>query len=241
MAELTLPTQLVVIDDASEEGETLVWVVEQFEDRTGCPSVYARTETSNGNCCVPRNLGLALCSEPMVAFACPEMYFLTDVVARLQHAPPDELTLAGAIYYGVSDDDRQRPFDLERSGDGKANAPYIAATARENLIKIGGWDERFTGWGTDDLDLMARLDEIGVHRAWDMEAVALHQFHGDGGGPEEKGRQAKANSVILDRKPFTHGAAFHVCSEECLVGRGVKIVRDPEFFTPQNAASLAKG
>lgn len=209
---LTLPAQLVVVDDASSEEGALREVVAAFERDTGVPSHCIRNEESNGNCAAPRNLGLRACVEPRVVFACPECYFLSDVLAELGNA--QGLAMVGTVYYGETDDDLARIEELELSGEGKANAPYAAIVDREALLAIGGWDENFVGWGGEDIDLILRLEQIGVERAW-CDAKLLHQFHGDGGGVEKKMADANINSAYLYRKTCTHGLPKHVCTQVC--------------------------
>lgn len=43
--------------------------------------------------------------------------------------------------------------------------------------ELGGMDERFTGYGGEETDLAARLDEAGVPVWWTANARAYHQHH----------------------------------------------------------------
>jgi hypothetical protein len=48
---------------------------------------------------------------------------------------------------------------------------------KKELMKVGGWDERFRFWGNDDNDLMYRLGLNGCHTKSDDDMVAIHQWH----------------------------------------------------------------
>jgi len=49
---------------------------------------------------------------------------------------------------------------------------------REDLVRVNGFDEAFTGWGPEDKELCARLDNAGVRRQTLMfGGVAFHLHH----------------------------------------------------------------
>ncbi|GAB3234470.1 glycosyltransferase [Glycomyces halotolerans] len=48
---------------------------------------------------------------------------------------------------------------------------------REAVAKTGGFDETYTGWGVEDIDLAYRLHRLGVRFAVSPEAVNYHQIH----------------------------------------------------------------
>jgi len=51
------------------------------------------------------------------------------------------------------------------------------AVPREAVVKIGGFDETFTGWGLEDTDLSYRLHRLGLRFSVDAAAVNHHQVH----------------------------------------------------------------
>jgi len=66
---------------------------------------------------------------------------------------------------------------------------------REDLNKVNGWDERYTGWGREDSDLIVRLLRAGVHRRDALfSAVVFHLYH------KEKGKdEASKNDSLLEQ------------------------------------------
>jgi len=52
-----------------------------------------------------------------------------------------------------------------------------ASASREAIEQAGGFDENFTGWGLEDIELGFRLHKRGVRFAYDPVAVNYHQTH----------------------------------------------------------------
>ncbi len=60
------------------------------------------------------------------------------------------------------------------SATGNLSAP------RASVGEVGGFDEGFTGWGLEDLDLCYRLEERGARTVVSREATNFHQAHASG-------------------------------------------------------------
>ena len=50
---------------------------------------------------------------------------------------------------------------------------------------LGGFDERFTGYGGEDTDFAERARLAGLPVWWTGDATAFHQDHGGGGLPTQ--------------------------------------------------------
>lgn len=50
------------------------------------------------------------------------------------------------------------------------------AVLKQNFLEIGGYDERFFGWGGEDNDLNNRLKNIGLEQQY-LNSIGLHQYH----------------------------------------------------------------
>ena len=49
---------------------------------------------------------------------------------------------------------------------------------REDFLRVNGYDERMTGWGLEDTDLIVRLRHAGVQpRALKMGGIVFHLWH----------------------------------------------------------------
>lgn len=65
---------------------------------------------------------------------------------------------------------RKQLIDGERFGV----VPYFN---RHRLLKIGGWDEKFVGWGGEDQDIIERYLQAGYHLCRCPQLVYLHLPH----------------------------------------------------------------
>ncbi len=72
---------------------------------------------------------------------------------------------------------------------------------RRPLIQLGGFDERMTGWGQMDLDMMERLKVLGYAVHWGMELKLIHQYH----RPQSDQRETVIRNIALSRKAAADG------------------------------------
>lgn len=72
----------------------------------------------------------------------------------------------------------EHPFYLMQRLVEKQKYGVIPFLSRKRLVEIGGWDERFVGWGAEDQEILDRYvtDEMLFMRS--EEFVYLHQHHG---------------------------------------------------------------
>lgn len=182
MTELTLPDEILVVDDGGEDGCDNT--VSQFADRL--PIRYLYTHNPGlAMCSHARNVGIKNTDADLVITSEPEMYFLTDVVKQLIEGYPvnHNVVSAGTIYHA------QQPDTLDTAQckliEGWT-APYVGLYPRQALLDIGGWDENFPyPWGFDDIDLLTRL-RVAKHINQDIDKSikALHQWHRNPGRDE---------------------------------------------------------
>jgi len=59
------------------------------------------------------------------------------------------------------------------------------AIARRHFESLGGFDERFVGYGAEDTDFAHRAGALGLRVAWTGNGTAYHQHHGRKGLPLE--------------------------------------------------------
>jgi glycosyltransferase involved in cell wall biosynthesis len=75
-----------------------------------------------------------------------------------------------------------------------------ASVAREGLLRAGGYDVEYEGWGVDDVDLTYRLMREGVPLWIDAAPVVYHQEH-----PRDAARQAEQERRNLRVFARRHG------------------------------------
>ncbi len=75
------------------------------------------------------------------------------------------------------------------------------ASARENWFKVRGFDERMTGYGYEDGDLVIRMARAGVPQYWMPTNVKIyHQYH-----PESTGEETYVN-MLKSKLNFSYKA-----------------------------------
>jgi N-terminal domain of galactosyltransferase len=78
---------------------------------------------------------------------------------------------------------------------------------REDLLKVGGWNERLIGYGWDDEDLYNRLSQLGLHRMPMHYPDLFHIDHGNdlrqGEGKESLSDSTARNIRSSAESPWT--------------------------------------
>ena len=69
------------------------------------------------------------------------------------------------------------PGELLRDDQHELAWTTSLAMNRETFYRIGGFDERFVGYGAEDTDFGVRAREAGLGVWWTGDAVAYHQHH----------------------------------------------------------------
>jgi len=112
----------------------------------------------------------------------------------------------------VFDDSREdRPLFARWAREGVPNPfPWIdftggnASAPREDLLRVGGWDAGFSGWGLgawglEDQELALRLHRAGLPFHYEPRAVALRQFHPS--APPSRAERVRGLCYFVTRHP----------------------------------------
>jgi glycosyltransferase involved in cell wall biosynthesis len=80
---------------------------------------------------------------------------------------------------------------------------------RKEIIKIGGFDESFTGWGYEDSDLAVRAINSGsLVKRGDYLATVLHLWHSEMPRDEASSNKEKLNSTISSNRTTSISSPF---------------------------------
>ena len=190
--------EVIVCDDGGAD-ET-----EQTTDewrRRGVDVRYHRVRQASSprNNAAARNVGLALARYPIVLNTDSDSVFVSDVLDVMQRVlSGDEFCSCGS--YRTLTRDATRELDAICRDRLLSKDDYLQRVAgrsnqvrspdevhalhgafvcwRDHLIEIGGYDERFTEWGWEDLDILTRLERgRGLRRRFVEEAAVVHLWH----------------------------------------------------------------
>lgn len=186
--------ELIVVDDASKEEERLEDLVEQFPFMR-----IIRVEPKDKwyyNSAMPFNIGIAQAKGNIIVLQNPECLHLYDVLSYIVEKVNNKNYVSISTY--SIDEITTRYFTLSRVGveyylqrsvkdyTGWYNHSiyrpghfhFCAAMTKENMQKLGGFDERYAmGIGYDDNDLIDRIDRLGLNKIIADEVSVIHQWH----------------------------------------------------------------
>lgn len=179
LVQLTPPTEVLVIDDGGTDNTREV--CDRHMVHLGAPagSLPIRYIHNNNpgdtNCCLARNIGIREARAEWIVTSEPEVYFLSDVFARLEKWEDTNDVVSPAVCFhgrvGQSIPDPGR-CDVVAPGF------YLNLWRKTWLEEVHGWDEEMPGpWGWDDIDLFTRLRTRGHDRIEDPGLAILHQWH----------------------------------------------------------------
>ena len=116
-------------------------------------------------------------------YAEPE-FFIEGPLSHVQEQFIDGFTnrFLGVLYYVFTGKISARKNALRIpfiSSTGKADVKGCNFSCwREDFIRVNGFDERYTGWGLEDLDLVARFINAGlIEKALKFKAITYHLDH----------------------------------------------------------------
>ncbi len=171
--------EIVVADDSVEEGEKEKMKA-VLASVPVVPYKYVDMKNTKYRSGVfAKNVALRSCSNFLVIINDPEVMHITPNIKiireRFDSGDRRVFLVPGTMYFSNAGQSLS-DFQGMRTTD-HSMAPFIGGIPREELMAIGGWDERFVFWGNDDNDLMYRLGLNGVRHVVDDSMQALHQWH----------------------------------------------------------------
>ncbi len=184
----TLPAdqyELIIADSRSTDGtaEYLALLAEGAGGRIRhIPGLYAGRASA-------RNAGIAAARAPLILFTDADIIASPDLLARHlagHEAAADrrvaivgcELQVTSLEDYRMQRDAPETRRPLHPASRTKLSWLYFltgnASARRDDLLAVGGFDEDFTGYGHEDLELGYRLSKAGVELRYDAGAINYH-------------------------------------------------------------------
>ena len=174
--------EVVVADSNSTDGTTpyLAGVAAEYPRVRHLPGPYTGRAMA-------RNAGIEAACGAIVLFTDADIIAAPDLLARhlARHAERDDIAVVGLELQvsSLADYERLRAFPGERRPlhpDSRKKLSWLyfltgnASVRKRDLDRVGRFDESFTGYGHEDLELGYRLEDAGVTIVYEPRAVDYH-------------------------------------------------------------------
>jgi glycosyltransferase involved in cell wall biosynthesis len=174
--------EIVVADSQSNDGTAayLAEVAREYPRVRHLPGPYTGRAMA-------RNAGIAAARGAVIMFTDADIIASSDLLSRhlAHHARRDDVAVVGKELQvsSFADYERLRDRPLERRPlhpDSRKKLSWLyfltgnASVRRVHLDRVGRFDETFTGYGHEDLELGYRLQKAGLTIAYEPNAVDYH-------------------------------------------------------------------
>jgi glycosyltransferase involved in cell wall biosynthesis len=192
--------EVIVVDDGNDDGETFRAVRE-----AGARYIPTGRGEFEGwrNPAIACNVGFQEARGDVIVYQCGDIRFTNPQNLENLVFPVFQQTTSGARVVTMSPCKRLKQdgsFDRWHLHATHARQPLLGTGSafEASLVReLGGFDERFTGWGYEDFDLMWRMERSGAKLMILSEEFVLteHPWH----EPAPRSRDLKESSELFER------------------------------------------
>jgi glycosyltransferase involved in cell wall biosynthesis len=185
--------EIIIVEDFCDPDQYLTDIQQEFAN---LPIRIIRMQdllTTKNYCnpCIPYNIGLRASRGDKILIQNPECAHQGDVLAHIEQTLTNEMYLTYHCYAATKAETRvlQSGEPMPMFTDKKSRwynhvteRPYAyhfaGAMTRTNLCKLNGFDERFAnGHDMDDVDLVYRINKLGLRLEFVADPWVVHQYH----------------------------------------------------------------
>lgn len=174
--------ELLVCDSSSTDGtpEYLARIAHEHSNVRHLPGSYSGRAAA-------RNAGIAAARGEIVLFNDSDILASPDLLSQhlRRHRERNGIAVVGweVQVKNLADYERKRECPQERGRlhpPGRKRLSWLyfltgnASVRRDDLLRVGGFDETFTGYGHEDLELGYRLHKAGLEIVYEPRAVNYH-------------------------------------------------------------------
>lgn len=219
----TKPDELVLVNDGKRDGtENIFNEWRKREPNVNFIYKYSGNSEYRGPT-FAHNWGAKIASGEIIAFTDPEIMFVTDAIGILKQAleeDPNRHVGVGTLYrvrMGVrlSSGELANPVQITQRPDvvtwehGHVSKDteitkfenvmgyYFGGCTKELYLRMGGKDERFVGFGAEDIEFFGRLSRNGIFHVIHPDIVAVHLYH-EGADPRAMELAEKNFEMMLE-------------------------------------------
>jgi glycosyltransferase involved in cell wall biosynthesis len=240
--------EIVVADSNSGDGtaEYLAGVAAEYPRVRHLPGPYTGRAMA-------RNAGVAAARGAVVMFTDADIIASSDLLSRhlAHHERRDDVAVVGKELQvsSFAEYERLRDRPAERRPlhpDSRKRLSWLyfltgnASVRRRNLDRVGGFDEDFTGYGHEDLELGYRLQKAGLTIVYEPNAVDYHWHPVPYAEQKGKMELAGRSTVRFYRKHPSFGVAARLGMTPLSRALGGALRRQPALLRTLERAGEAK-
>lgn len=193
------PAEFVIVDDMSDE--KYIGSIKEICKGFGCIYVRFEREHKDYSFCRAINLGCSILTTPVVLITCDDYVYMDDALAKMSylHETYGNLLIQPHPYYYKDKDWKANGFEPSQVGQKdywRDNSIDILEGNQSNSIMFDirpsrfnlgvlsvraehflAWDNRFIGWGNDDMDIVQVAKCFSLYPAIFDDIPAYHLPH----------------------------------------------------------------
>jgi len=188
ISKFTIPDEIIIVDDASEDKADKV--IKEFPSLPIIYKYISKNEKWWVNPCIPFNIGFKLCTGDLIIIQNSECAHYNDIVAYVKNNVTDKYHAFSTYSQNnktLIEDIKFYPKSVFFCGDDgwynhSIHRPkfyhFCSAISKENLDRVGGFDEDFAnGFAYDDDAFIHDINKKRIEMINDDNGIAIHQFH----------------------------------------------------------------
>jgi len=172
--------EVIVVDDGSIDG-TREFIQREFSSRNVRCVRRTRNVGKPNNPGLARNVGIRAARGTWIAFMDSDIVHCSDIIhGTLTQANAPGLWKARGDWVMKRDENRATEIRVKAGRDEEMPGQFWWAADRELVVRLGGFDERFTDYGAEDQDLIARLlrCKLEVQHVRGQYAIGMYASRG---------------------------------------------------------------